>query len=333
LASHTSCAPGFTPKTASSQSVASVVSQKDVGSQSDCPARCLVAVAVVVAVREVLGERARVGVRVVVVREGVAVLVEVRAVAELWHAGIHVGACVVAIARLRPAIGGRRAAFVRHRRRAVAVAVGVGVARGRIGRVVVDRSVAVVVVAVADLGPVRADRAVRVVAVVRVEHVALDGLAIGELVARIAVRVAVEVAVPVDDGCPFVGREIAVVVLVVADFGRARVARKGRVVAVVVGRRVVRRLFASRHRRSRHTVPVVVAVEVPERRIDRGGFVGALVAVVVDAVARFRRLGVDRRHVIVAIAPDGHVVGGRRAILHGRLVAAPAVVIRRLGTT
>ncbi len=94
----------------------------------------------------------------------------------------------------------------------------------------VDESVAVVVDSVVDLGRVRVDVLVGVVAIVAVGYVAEGRRTTCEALERVAVPVAIEIVVP--RGL-ILSRSVAVVVDSVADFGFARVDRRIAVVAVV----------------------------------------------------------------------------------------------------
>ena len=159
---------------------------------------------------------------------------------------------------------------------------------------------------VRDLARVRADGGVRVVAVGAVGHPPgrLRTVARGGEVAGVAVTVPVRVQVPVEVDHAVVRDAIAVVVLAVAQLGRAGVGGVGGVVAVT---------GAHRH---------PVAVGVGAQGVGRGG-----VAVVVLAVARglggARVDGVVR---VVAVAAPGHQ-GRERVAVHVDEITARAVLI------
>src|SRR5690606_27255496 len=173
--------------------------------------------------------------RVVVVHVAVAVVVD--AVADLDGARVDVRRGVVAVAGHGDVLVGRLAGRCGAGRIAVAVEVAVeppGGGRG-VGVLVVDERVAVVVLAVADLGARRAHRGVAVVAVRRVEDV-VGGLGAGAGGGPgVAEAVAVGVGVPgrrVAVGVVVVGQAVAVGVDAVADLGGAGVGGAARVVAV-----------------------------------------------------------------------------------------------------
>ncbi len=131
--------------------------------------------------------------RVGLVRAAVAVLVGARQIADLDAVRMDEAIPVVAVGRVRD-VASRWRARRRHRV-GVAVRVAVGVPVERLGEIVVDRAVAVVVEPVAALGRAREDGGVRVVAVgVRQAAVLVevDGVEPGEPVA-----VAVSAVVPV----------------------------------------------------------------------------------------------------------------------------------------
>src|SRR5690606_6759270 len=151
---------------------------------------------------------------------------------DLRGAGVDRRAGVVAVVVVAHGAGGAAARLLRHGRVAEAVAVGIGVPGGVVDGPLVDRAVAVVVDLVADLGGVRVDRRVGVVAVVGVGDEARRRRARPHGGARVAEAVAVGVRVPGGGGRAFVDRAVAVVVHAVADVGRAGVDRRAGVVAV-----------------------------------------------------------------------------------------------------
>ena len=157
-------------------------------------------------------------------RIGRIVAVVVDLVADLDRARIDRRAAVVAIAA-RCDVAGRRRARVCRRARTESVAVAVLIPVGRVGRVVIDREVAVVVGAVAHFCRARMDGAARVVAVRRVRDVASRLRTCALARRRVAAAVAVGIAIPgrrVTRGAR-IRRAIAVVVDLVADLGCARV--------------------------------------------------------------------------------------------------------------
>ncbi len=227
--------------------------------------------------------------RTVLLEDGVAVaVVVVGRRAELVHPRVDVLVGVVAVAR-----GTGRARGDRHRHGAPAVAVGI--------TAFVDRAVARVVRAVANLGRARVDARARVVAVAR-----QAGRARGHRHAGVAVTVTVVVAA-------FVDRAVARVVFAVADL-------EGELLAHVGLRRADRgetvcradaragRLADARACRAR--VTQVVA------RIDER------VAVVVHAIAEFGGGGIDARVAVVAVAREA-----LRARGDGHAAVAIAVLV------
>ena len=155
---------------------------------------------------------------------GAAVTVVVEAITELSSAGVDGRVGVVAVGVVRDVAGGGVAGCHRVGGVAVAVAVGVevpgGLAHGVVV-VVIHQAVAVVVVAVAELGGAGVDGRVGVVAVGVVGHVAFGSVAGGHPSGRIAEAVAVGVGVPGalagDVRIVVVHQAVAVVIHPVAD--------------------------------------------------------------------------------------------------------------------
>ena len=97
---------------------------------------------------------------------------------------------------------------------------------------------------------------------------------------------------------------VAVVVQGIADLDLARVTQRVRVVAVGLVRHEARGGRASDG--GHGTVPVTVLVRICVPRGARGVLVHLAVAVVVDAVTRLRRVGVNRIVLVVAVHGGGH---------------------------
>jgi hypothetical protein len=258
-----------------------------------------------------------VAVAVVLVRVAVAVVV-VAVVAVLGSIRADVVLAIVAVFVVVD-VGARLVTGIRRgRARAVAVAVAVVVPGVRVHGVVVHRSVAVVVRAVADLRRAGVDGAVAVVAVVVVGHVA-RGLAAG-VAGRGAVPLAVAVRIPVEGRLDtLVDVAVAVVVDLVADLGLAGVRVLLAVVAVFVTGVVVRAVHLA------HVVAVFVgtldggAIRVAVAvRVQVAGL--ETIAVLVDLVAR--HLGFTRVHVgvgvvavlVVVDVARRHIAGVRRVV-------------------
>jgi len=236
----------------------------------------------------------------------------------------------------------------------------------------VDAAIAVVVDAVAHLGRARVNARIRVVAVGAVGHVPTRRRTRTLRAGRVAVAVAVAVAIP-DRGDAFVDTAIAVVIDAVAGLGRAGVHARRRVVAIAgrhgvsiavdVGLRgplagreagrgaadlptegaVIRQLFAAAAVAPIHDVALAVrgggarGTGVDATGIfHRTSVVDRPVAVVVDAVARFRRAGPDGVVVVVAVVGRVVAVGiGIRGAVAAREFAgavagvdAPGVAVR-----
>ncbi len=214
--------------------------------------------------------------------------------ANLLDSGMHVGLGVIAIAGLA-----RRAGREAHRGVAVAVLVVVAT--------LVDLTVAVVVHTVADLGRILVDGRDRVVAIA-----CLARRAGREAHRGVAVSVLVVVAA-------FVGCAVAVVVLPVADLrDRLREVDAGR----TLGREAVLRagVVGADDLADTHSV----RAGLPERE----DLVGCSVAVVVEAIATFRRGWIDRLLCVVAVAclARSAIDEAHRCIAEAVLVVVAALV-------
>ena len=220
----------------------------------------------------------------------------------------------------------------------------------------IDRAVAVVVDAVAEVGRTGVDRGVAVVAVAVDRDVTARRGArlLGGRRAAEAVSVAVGV---VGRGHSLVGRAVAVVVDGVAGLGRAGVDGGAGVVAVAAQGDEAARGDTGAIDRGHGAVAVAVDIRVGVEGVGGEAFVGAARAVVVDAVtdlgrarpdggigvvavgavrdiargraARAGRLG--HRGVAVAIAVAVLVVGDRRETLVDRRVAVVVETVAELG--
>ena len=233
-----------------------------------------------------------------------AIAIVVHAVADLGRIRALGRVEIVAVGRVADVASGLTARA--HARTAVPVpvTVAIGVPDARVhGVVLIGRSVAIVVHAVAGLGRVGVDLGERVVAVGRVADVASRDLARGPRRARVAVPVTVAVGVPNDHigGGVFVRFAIAVVVLSVAHLGRAGIDRHDAIVTVGRIRDVADRLITRDFCRRVIAVPVTVAVRVPDQGIDRIRLVGQAVAVVIHRVAHFRGAEVGCRVTVIAV--------------------------------
>ncbi len=286
-----------------------------------------VAVPVSVEIRVPRRERRGVDLRILIVRETVAVLVDLLEVADFGGGGVGGGVGIVAVQVVLHVSEWRRTGNERDQRIAESVAVRVAEPGGRIDRVVlVDLPVAVVVEAVADFrGAWERDDAC-VVTVGRVVDEAIGLLALHEL-GRAAVAVAVEIGVPrghVDR----VGVDIAVAVVVeaVADLDSTRM--RGRVLVVAV--RVVGDVLADRRagvlRDERIAEAVLVLVGVIGR-LD--ALVDLPVAVVVNVVAHLGLAGVDVLVLVGAVVRALRVAQRLHAALdtHDRITATESVAI------
>ncbi len=241
------------------------------------------------------------------VDEAVAVVVD--RVADLFGAGVDELAPVVAVAilgdRFRRVLVVARAGVVRDLGAAEAVAVVVVVDRN--GTLVHQPIAVVVPVVVADLGRVRVDVRVVVVAVT-VEDGPEAALGLRARDDRsgedgVPVAVGITVAVPGEVSVRgVVSRAGAVLVeLVAADVYRARADRGVGVVAVVRARRVARaRIETGLERRARVAVPVPVHVRVV-RLATRRTVVDDAVAILVDAVTHLSPTGLDAAIAVVAV--------------------------------
>ena len=222
-----------------------------------------VAEAVAVVVRPVVELQ---GLRIGVVHEPVAVVIEVLAIADLEHVRIDRRQGVVAVVRVgRGARGLFAAEGSRGPLLAVAIAVGVHVERARIrevGVVEIDERVAILVDAgvVADFHGARVDAGVVVVAVAVVRDRPSGLRAV--LDRQIDVAVPVEIEVRVEGAVdPLVGLVVAVVVDAVAGFLGARVHAGIEVVAVAIGfRDTVEVHVGGAARRWRHRSGIIVFV-------------------------------------------------------------------------
>ncbi len=269
---------------------------------------------------------------VLVVGDGVArfvdlpVAVVVHAVAGLGRAGLDRSVRVVAVTALDGVVA-RLGTGVRDEPvHAVAVAVHVQVPDDDASRTIIHDTVAVVVDAVADLGLAGRPREVVVVAIGARRDVPRGlGARRGGAVHRTADRIAVLVR-EVHAARALVHDVVAVVVDGVADLGLAGRPREVVVVAVVVARGEPLGLGARRDGTVHATAGrVTVHIRVPGAGA-RCAVVHQVVAVVVLAVAGFRRAGVDRDVVVLAITGLNRVVRRLHARHHG-LRGDPVVVL------
>ncbi len=185
---------------------------------------------------------------------------------------------------------------------AIAVAVGVAVPAGDLDQV--RPTVAVVVVAVADLLGPRVHRGVGVVAVGAVGGEPGGVQAVLEAGLRVAVAVAVGIDVPGGGGA-VIGQAVAVVVLAVAVLFGARVHVQVVVVAVAALGDVPGRCLAGLEGQAVAAVAVAVEVVPP---LGLHALVDPAVAVVVDAVALLGGARVDRRVQVIAVLALGDTV-------------------------
>ena len=254
------------------------------------------------------------------------ITVVVETVAQLIVARVAGGVVVVAVAGVEHELVGLVAGQRRGEQVAVAVGVAIPVPPGCIHRLgLVHHAVAVVVVAVAVLLSGRTTR-LAVVAVTRHRHVALGGLTARHHVGRGAKAVTVRVPVPADlVHRAHVHGAVAVVVDAVADLHAAGQSRQVAVVAVPGLGAGAHRLLAGPLAVRSVAPAVAVPVFVPGGRIQ-GVLVRQAVAVLVHAVAAFRRVGVDRSIAVVAVPVLVHLANqGSAGHPHGS--AAPAVGI------
>jgi len=251
----------------------------------------------------------------------VAVAVVVESVAELGRTGEHGVAVVVAVAADGGVACRRDAGLTCVRRDSVAVAVAVAVVG--VLHTLVDRAVAVVVSAVADLRRARIVLCLAVVAVVGVRDVAGRHRTGERGVGGISVAVAVGIGV--EGGLhPFVDVAVAVVVGAVTDLRCARIDVRPAVVAVVVIGDISVRDGARVARRERVAVAIVVGIGV------EGGLhplVDLRVAVVVGTVTDFAVGRVVVRVAVVAVGVVRDVAGGRRTRHRRDRRIAEAVVV------
>ena len=174
----------------------------------------------------------------------------------------------------------------------------------------VDRTVAVVVLVVADLRGSGVAGVVGVVAVSRALDVASGLLALPNLVAQVAITVSVVVRVP-DRGIHriLVLDAVTVVVQTVTDLGGTRVDVIVQVVAVGRVADVAGRLRAGVHVGRALAVAVTVSVAVPGGGVACISSVHGSVAVVVVAVADFLGVRVDGGLGVVAVVVVGDLRG------------------------
>ncbi len=167
---------------------------------------------------------------------------------------------------------------------------------------VVDRPVAVVVCAVADLGRLGVNRCIVVVTISGLQGRGSGGCAAWDCGA-IAPGVSIAVGVPVQrfDLADFVHVVVAIVVSAIAAFGSAGKGGRVGVVAVPAALDHPDRRLAGDHRRAAPEA-IGVTVRKPIRAHDIVRLVHAAVAIVVQFVARFSLLRKYRRLGVVAVA-------------------------------
>jgi hypothetical protein len=275
-----------------------------------------VAIAIAIAV-DVVGRSIQ---RALLIDKAVAVVVALIAV--LGGAGVTLGTLIVAVR----VVGGEPVrgltAFFPYKRVAIPIAIAIGVpACGsddslRVG--VVDGVIAVIVDSVADFGRSRSATAVRVVAVIGVENIAIrcNTALDGEVRVVGAIPIGIGIAIPGGIahhvGVGVVDGTVAVVVnAVVAILLSTRMNGGSTVIAVTGLRGVALRGFTVRGRHRDLAIAVAVAVAVPDRRIGDEvaiigvfEFIGAPVAVVVAAVADLRCPEEHRIAGVVAVAVE-----------------------------
>ena len=217
--------------------------------------------------------------------------------------GVDSGVAVVAVGVVGHVPARSAARGGGHRRVAVRVAVAVAVVGS--GQTVIHAAVAVVVEAVANFG---VPGEFGGVAVVAVPATGIDAVAVA--------------VVDIDDA-------VAVVVLAIAPLGIARVDIVVRVIAVGVVRGVAGRLTAGQDADGSVAVAIVVAVREPGERIH-GAFIDGAFTVVVFAVARLHRRGVDGPVGVVAVGVDRAVAGAGIGALGGP-AARPVPIAVRVG--
>ena len=233
------------------------------------------------------------------------VTVVVRGVARLGRAGVNRAARVVAV-RVVDNHAGRHAARTGSRTRAVPIQVTIGVVVHEQKAVVFD-AITVLVVTVARFRATGIVEDVAVIAVVVVRDV--HGRSRARHVRHRRVAVAVGVAVQVErEFHTFVDAVGAVVVDLVAHLGLAGVDGDDRVVAVGIVLDVAIHGGVAGHRTAAAVVTEGVGISVGIPR-PRHTVVHRAVAVVVDSVALFGGIRVDRSSIVVAVRVDvGHVV-------------------------
>ena len=250
------------------------------------------------------------------------VAVVVLAVADFRRSGIDCGVAVVAVGFVWNVARRLDEGGLGNVRVAESVGVGVQIV-GRTVCALVDFTVAVVVLAVADFRRSRINRSVAVVAVGIVKNVArrLDEGFLGNV--RVSESVGVGVQIVGRTVCILVDFVVAVVVLAVADFRRSRIDCGVDVVAVGIVKNVARRLDEGFLGNVRVSESVGVGVQIVGRTVCT--LVDLAVAVVVLAVADLRSARIDVCIAVVAVSIVGNIpLRGTRC--HYHVVGVPVSI-------